>query len=545
MDEEDIFMVLVKGNLLNVSTEETFGAEISIQNGVITCVKPVNCDFKGLILPGFIDAHIHIESSMLTPSRFAEAVIPHGTTSVVADPHEIANVMGLDGINYMIKDASTVPLKVFLTAPSCVPATIFETSGEIISTEEIKNLLKKNDVVALGEMMNFQGVIKNDPIVMAKLEAAIRIGKPIDGHAPLLSGTELCKYILSGISTDHECSDVNEAMEKKRLGMKLMLREGSSAKNLRDLASIGGDFIVSDDKHPEDLLKGHVDEMLKKAIEYGIEPIKAIKMVTLNPGNHYKLNTGNIIPGKAADLILIDNIDDLNIEKVIIDGKLAAKNGKPLFDVRPINIPNTFKLNFKKPSDFDVSVSGSVKNVRVIEVFKDQLITNEISAALNVIDGNLNADLSRDILKIAVVERYGHNMISNAFVKGFGLNCGAIASSVSHDSHNIITVGTNSTDMAKTVNRILRNKGGLCTVSNDIFYDLKLPIAGLMSTKSATEVSNDLKILHHAVDAMGTKLKSPFMSLSFMALLVIPKLKLSDMGLFDVEKFNFVDLIKD
>ena len=538
-------MVLVKGNLLNVSTEETYGAEINIQNGIITCVKPVNHEFKGLILPGFIDAHIHIESSMLTPARFAEAVVPHGTTAVVADHHEIANVLGLEGINYMVKDASTVPLKVFLTAPSCVPSTIFETSGAIISTEEIKNLLKADNVVALGEMMNFPGVIRDDPEVMGKLDAAIRIGKPIDGHAPLLSGSDLCKYIMSGISTDHECSKADEAIEKRRLGMKLMLREGSSAKNLKDLALIGGDFIVSDDKHPEDLLKGHVDEMLKKAIEYGIEPIKAIKMVTMNPANHYNLNTGNIIPGKAADLILIDSIDDLNVEEVIINGKLAAKNGKPLFDVRPCNIPNTFKLNFKKPSDFDVSVEGSVKTVRVIEVFDDQLITNETSSVLDVIDGNLNTNLSSDILKVAVVERYGHERVSNAFVKGFGFKDGAIASSVSHDSHNIIAVGAKSNDMAKAVNTILRSKGGLVAVSKDKIYALELPIAGLMSTKSSTDVSNDLKILHHAVENMGSKLRSPFMLLSFMGLLVIPKLKISDMGLFDVEKFNFVDLIKD
>ncbi len=538
-------MVLVKGNLLNVSTEEIYGAEISIQNGIITCVKPVNREFKGLILPGFIDAHIHIESSMLTPSRFAEAVVPHGTTSVVADPHEIANVLGLDGINYMVKDASNVPLKVFLTAPSCVPATMFETSGAIISTEEIKTLLNDNNVVALGEMMNFPGVVKEDPTVMAKLKAAINIGKPIDGHAPLLSGPELCKYVMSGISTDHECSEANEAIEKKRLGMKLMLREGSSAKNLKDLALIGGDFIVSDDKHPEDLLKGHIDEMLKKAIEYGIEPLKAIKMVTLNPGNHYTLNTGNIIPGKAADLILIDNLDDLNVEDVIINGKLVAKDGKPLFDVRSHPIPNTFELNFTKPSDFNVSAYGSVQTVRVIEVFEDQLITKETSAVLDVLDGNLNTNIDRDILKISVVERYGHGRISNAFVKGFGLKDGAIASSVSHDSHNIITVGTNSKDMANAVNTILNNKGGLVALSKDASYALELPIAGLMSTNSATDVSNDLKLLHRAVEIMGTKLRSPFMSLSFMGLLVIPKLKISDMGLFDVEKFKFVDLIKN
>ena len=399
--------------------------------------------------------------------------------------------------------------------------------------------------MALGEMMNFPGVINNDPEVMAKLDAAMGIGKPIDGHAPLLSGPELCKYVMSGISTDHESSKANEAIEKRRLGMKLMLREGSSAKNLKDLALIGGDFIVSDDKHPEDLLRGHVDEMLKKAIEYGIEPIEAIKMVTVNPAKHYKLNTGNITPGKAADLILIDSIGDLNVEEVIINGKLAAKNGKPLFDVRPSDIPNTFKLNNKKSTDFDVSAAGSVKTVRVIEVFDDQLITDEISSVLDVKDGNLNTNLSSDILKIAVVERYGHGRISNAFVKGFGLKNGAIASSVSHDSHNIIAVGTNSEDMAKAVNMILRSKGGLVAVSKDKVYALDLPIAGLMSTKSAADVSKDLKILHQAVEDMGSKLRSPFMLLSFMGLLVIPKLKISDMGLFNVEKFDFVEVIKD
>lgn len=538
-------MVLIKGNLLNVSTEEIYSAEICIKNGIITCVKPINGNFKGLILPGFIDAHIHIESTMLTPGRFAETVVPHGTTSVIADPHEIANVMGLDGINYMIKDAATVPLKVFLTAPSCVPATIFETTGGNISTEEIKNLLKDDNFVALGEMMNYQGVISSDPNVMAKLEASKINGKPIDGHAPLLSGLNLCKYIKSGILTDHECSEESEAIEKKRLGMKLMLREGSSAKNLKDLAHIGGEFIVSDDKHPEDLLKGHLDVMVKKAVEYGIEPIQAIKMVTLNPGNYYNLNTGDIIPGKAADLLLIDNIEELNIQKVLINGKTVAKEGKCLFDVKINKLPSTFKLKSKIPADFNITADGSFKTVRVIELLQDQLITEESSSILNVTNGNIEANISKDILKIAVIERYGHERVSNAFIKGFGIKDGAIASSVAHDSHNIITVGTNSQDMAKAVNMVLNNKGGLTVVSKSTIYSLELPIAGIMSTKNASDVSNDLKILHKKVGDMGSKLKSPFMSLSFMALLVIPKLKISDMGLFNVEKFEFVDVIRD
>src|SRR5664280_308182 len=466
-------MTLVRGNLLNVSTEEIYGAEISVKNGIITCVKSVKGNFEGLILPGFIDAHIHIESSMLTPSRFAEAVVPHGTTSVVSDPHEIANVMGLNGIEYMSKDSSSVPLKLFLTAPSCVPATVFETSGAVISTEEIVDLLEEDFVVAMGEMMNFPGVLNNDSVVMAKLNAAKKIGKPVDGHAPLLSGSELCKYVLSGISTDHECNTKNEALEKMRLGIKVMLREGSSAKNLKDLATLGGDFIVSDDKHPEDLLIGHVDEMLRKAVEYGIDPVHAVKMVTLNPSNHYNLNTGNIVPGKAADLVFIDSLEELNVERVVIDGTLVAQGGNPLFDVKPIEIPSTFKLKPKNPFDFDIPTKGSNATVRVIKVDDGQLITSETSAILNTKDGKLDANLGEDILS-----------------------------------------------------------------------SLELPVAGLMSNKSLAEVSSDLRILHHAVKEMGSKLKSPFMTLSFMALLVIPKLKISDMGLFDVEKFDFVDLIK-
>jgi adenine deaminase len=538
-------MEKIQGNLLNISTEEIYGAEISFHNGIITCVKKVEANYNGLILPGFIDAHIHIESSMLTPSRFAEAVVPHGTTSIVSDPHEIANVMGVKGIKYMVNDASSVPLKVFLTAPSCVPSTKYETSGSVISTEEIKMLLKDDKMVALGEMMNFPGVLNEDPVVMSKLEAAKRIKKPIDGHSPLLTGANLCKYVMSGISTDHESTLENEALEKKRLGMKLMLRDGSSANNLKDLAMVGGDFIVSDDKHPEDLLNGHVDEMLRNAIEYGIDPIEAVKMVTLNPGNHYNLNTGNLVPGKAADMIFINNMEELKVKKVIIDGCLVAKNGRPLFDVKPIEIPNTFKLKPKNPSDFNVPSKGSTETVRVIEVFEGQLITGEFSTVLNRVDGNLEADLGNDILKIAVVERYGHENVSNAFVKGFGLKYGAIASSVAHDSHNIITIGTNNRDMAKAVNTVLRNEGGLAAVSNDVFYALELPVAGLMSTERVSKVSSELKILHNAVRDMGSNLKSPFMSMSFLALLVIPKLKISDKGLFDVEKFNFVDLIKN
>lgn len=552
----------VKGNLLNVFTEEIYPAEVEVQDGIIKCVKPVKEDLDNLILPGFIDAHIHIESSMLTPSRFAEAVVPHGTTSVVSDPHEIANVMGLEGIEYMINDAAAVPLKIFFTAPSCVPATSFETSGAIIGPEEIEKLLKKDEVVALGEMMNFPGVLNEDPGVMEKIAAAKRVGKPVDGHAPLLSGEELCKYVSAGISTEHECSNAAEALEKKQLGMKIMLREGSSARNLKDLASAGGDFIVSDDKHPEDLLTGHVDEMLKKAIVYGVDPVKALKMVTVNPADHYNLNTGALTPGRAADIVIVDDTENLNIAKVLIDGRLAAENGKPSFHVKTCKIRDTFNLDPKEPSDFDINVNqlskySSTKDkifsektngthaVRVIDAVEGQLLTRESEARLRVENGILKPDILKDVLKIAVVERYGHHRISNAFVHGFGLKEGAIASSVAHDSHNIVVVGTESQDMARVVNSILKQGGGLAAAVRGNCNTLELPVAGLMSTERVSEVSSSLSSLQNLVKVMGCEMKSPFMALSFMALLVIPHLKISDMGLFDADKFDFVEVVKD
>lgn len=535
---------MIKGNLLNVFTEEIYPAEITMENGLIKCVKPVRENLKGYILPGLIDAHIHIESSMLTPSRFAETVIPHGTTSVVSDPHEIANVLGFEGIKYMIQDADSVPLNFFFTAPSCVPATPYETSGAIIGPDDIDVLLYRDDMVALGEMMNFPGVLAGDKEVMAKIEAAKKYKKPVDGHAPLLSGEELCKYISRGISTDHECILKEEVVEKRNLGMKVMLRQGSSAKNLGDLIGAGGDFIVSDDKHPEDLLKGHINLMLKEAVDYGLDPIKAVRMVTINPATHYHLNNGLIAPGKAADLVVVQDLENFNVNKVFIKGNLVAKDNKAMFSVKPLEIGNSFKLGKKKPGNFEIPSNKCQEKVRVIVVMDGQLLTTETDAILRVADGNIEPDIKNDILKIAVVERYGHNRMSNAFIHGFGLHEGAIASSVAHDSHNIIVVGTNVKDMADAVNQLVKNKGGLVAGSDGDYCGLKLPVAGLMSPESSKQVAIQLHTLQGKVNDLGCKLTSPFMSLSFMALLVIPQLKISDKGLFDVESFQFVDVIK-
>ncbi len=535
---------MIRGNLVNPFTEEIYPAEIEMHDGMIRCVKQIEGNFNQFILPGFIDAHIHIESSMLTPSRFAEIVVPHGTTSVVSDPHEIANVMGTSGIKYMIEDASNVPLNVFFTAPSCVPATPFETSGAVIGSKEIEKLIKYEEMVALGEMMNFPGVLSDDPEVIAKIAVSKKYKKPVDGHAPLLTGNELCKYIAAGISTDHECTLKEEVIEKRKLGMKVMLRQGSSAKNLADLIGAGGDFIISDDKHPEDLLKGHVDLMLKEAVELGEDPVKALKMVTINPAVHYNLNSGLISPGKSADMVIVEDLKNFKVKEVYIAGNAAAREGKALFSVNPVELEGTFKISSKKPADFEISSSKKEEKVRVIDVVEGQLLTEESEAVLQVMNNKIEPDVENDILKIAVLERYGHNKMTNAFVHGFGLKKGAIASSVAHDSHNIIAVGTNSHDMADAVNKLVKNNGGLVTASKGCIHSLKLPIGGLMSTKSAEDVAFKLEVLHNALVDMGCKLASPFMTMSFLALLVIPKLKISDMGLFDVEKFDFVDVIK-
>lgn len=563
---------MIRGNILNVFTEEIYPAEIEIENGLVKCVNKIKGDFEGIILPGLIDAHIHIESSMLTPSFFAQAVVPYGTTAVVADPHEIANVMGMEGINLMLKDSENVPLHIFFTAPSCVPATPFETSGAIIGPDEIDILMEKEDIVALGEMMNFPGVINEDPQVIAKINSAHHHKKPVDGHAPLLSGQELCKYVSKGISTDHECSSMVEASEKKELGMKIMVRDGSSAKNLEDLILAGGEFLVSDDKHPGDLSQGHMDHIIKKAIHYGMDPIKAIKMATINPSNHYSLNMGAISPGREANFVLVDNLENFNVKKVFIGGKLVAKDKTALFHPKHIGSGNTIVLKKTKPSDFTISLSGNEVIVRCIDVFDKQLITSESEARLQIIDNEIIADIAQDILKIAVIERYGksHSKIKNhsknmqtselsenevacgnktkdislAFVRGFGIKEGAFASSVAHDSHNIIVVGTDSNYMAQAVNILIKNKGGLAAVSKNNQKSLKLPVAGLMASENAEMISSKLDELHLMAREMGCLLESPFMTMSFMALLVIPNLKISDKGIFDVSKFEFVDLIK-
>lgn len=539
--------MIIKGNILNVFTDEVYPAEIKIENGKIESIKEVNKYFKDLIVPGFIDAHIHIESSLLTPSRFAEVALKHGTTSVVADPHEIANVMGMEGIEYMREDAKHSPLNYYFTAPSCVPTTNFETAGGKINAHDIDHLLRRDDFVALGEVMDYPAVIKHEKRIMDKINIAKKYDKPIDGHAPLLSGFDLQDYVKCGITTDHECTSLPEAMEKRRYGMKIMIREGSENHALEALLHSGGDFIVSDDLKAEDLIRGHLDVCLREAVALGMDPFDAIKLVTCNPADHYNINAGAIAPGRKADLVFIDNLEDFNVKRVIINGNTIYKKQKLLYRANPKSVKNTINLKHRNSDDFNVKVLNSKANsatVNVITVSDDTIITGASTAKLNVEKGNVIPSVFEDVLKVSVLDRYGRNSLSNGFIKGFGIKNGAIGSSVSHDSHNVVVVGTNGRYMAEAVNLIHKNKGGLVAVSGNESVDLPLPIAGLMSADAAGSVAQKSEELNEFVQDMGCSLRSPFTTLSFIALPVVPSLKMTNKGLFDVNKQEFIDVIK-
>ena len=564
--------------LLDVLTDSVYPARITVSDGVFKEIVPIQVteetkiDVEGLLLPGFIDSHIHIESSMLTPAQFAKVAVRHGTTAVVCDPHEIANVSGIPGIEFMIENAKTVPFNFYFAAPSCVPATSFETSGAILNSDDIEYLLKKDEIVALAEMMNFPGVINGDEEVLRKLELARQYKKPIDGHAPLVSGRDLDKYLEQYIITDHECSNFQEAIEKKQKGMKIMVRDGSSAKNMealldfherldylknqdsfgiiptdvleRRISSPMFDFIVSDDKNPNDLLEGHLNLSVKKAADLGVDILKAIEMVTINPAAHYSLDGGVIVTGARADFIIVDNLKDLNVLKTYIGGECVFDGENVLFDVDDVEVTNTVNATKKQASDFDVCFDGDECEVNVIECFNGELLTQKATATLKTKDGKVQPDIYQDVLKIAVVERYGHDNVANAFIKGFGLKKGAIASSTAHDSHNIIVVGYDAEMMAEAVNTVIENMGGIAVVSEDFRDSLSLPIAGLMTNDDAELVASKLTVLQKMASALGCKIDAPFMTMAFMALLVIPSLKISDLGLFDGDSFEFIDVIR-
>jgi len=542
-------MLEIEGNILDVFNESIYPAKIIIHENKILKIKKSTLEYKNYILPGYIDAHVHIESSLLCPSRFAEIVIPHGTVATVSDPHEIANVLGIEGITYMIEDAKNTPLKIFYTAPSCVPATIFETNGATLTHKEIEMLLKMNEIVALGEVMDYYAVINEDEEMLRKINAAKRLGKVIDGHAPLLRGELLRKYVSFGISTDHESVFYDEALEKAKLGVKIMIREGSVAKNFKELIKLVKEnfecFFVTDDILVTDLLKGHIDLLLNEALKYNIDPIKALKCVSLYPVMHYKLPVGLLRENDYADFVIVKSLDNFSPEEVYINGSLVAKNGKALFTVSPKQTGNTVKANFLEENRIKIKTDKDEVKINVIGIVEDQIITKHLIENIKAKNGFAEADNEKDILKIVVVERYGKNNVSVGFIKGFGLKNCAIASSISHDSHNIVAVGDNDKLIVKAVNELILSGGGICLVNHDSKYLLPLPIAGLMSKENSNYVASQLNLLHEKAKDHGCKLKNPFITLSFMTLLVIPEIKIGDKGLFDVKTQRFISVFAE
>ncbi|MGM0383220.1 MAG: adenine deaminase [Thermodesulfobacteriota bacterium] len=532
---------------MDIVKRKIYPGTIEITGGRVARIIEEHTNYSTYLVPGFIDSHIHIESSMLTPMEFARVAVIHGTVGSVSDPHEIGNVMGIDGVRYMITNGDSVLFKFFWGAPSCVPATPFETAGARIDADQVKELLKMDNVKCLSEMMNFPGVLSSDPEVMAKIDSAKLYKKVIDGHAPGLMGEELKKYISYGILTDHESVSRSEASEKIRSGMKIQIREGSAAKNFDELIPIAREhpnkcMFCSDDKHPNDLIAGHIDNMVKRAINYGIDTMNVLRIASLNPIRHYNLDVGLLQVGDTADFLVIDDLKDFNIFKTFINGRLVAENGKTLIEESSKKIVNNFSIQAKRVNDFAITDKNG--KIRIIEAFDGELFTHRLVDEKKVTDGYVVSDTERDILKITVINRYKDSSPSIGFVKNFGLKKGAIASSIAHDSHNIISVGVDDADICRAVNVIIENRGGLSAVCGETEKVLPLPIAGIMSDLNYRDVAKKYIEIDTFAKELGSQLRAPFMTLSFMGLLVIPDIKLSDKGLFDVSTFAFMDLFE-
>jgi len=535
----------VKGNIVDILNKRIFKGEVCLENRQISAIREVNHEVENYILPGFVDAHIHIESSMVVPSEFAKIAVLHGTVATVSDPHEIANVLGVQGVDFMIENGKKVPLKFNFGAPSCVPATSFESAGAVINADDIKLMMENPDINYLAEMMNYPGVLLDDEEVLQKIEHAKNNNKPIDGHAPGLRGDDVTKYIAAGISTDHECFRYDEALEKLQKGMKILIREGSAAKNFEALIDLlpehyNNMMFCSDDKHPDDLLLGHINQLCERAVAKGMDIFKVLQAACVNPVKHYNLEVGLLQVGDPADFILVDNLKEFNVLETYINGELVAKNGKSFVKSVPFEVLNNFNTDIKKVADF--RLASSSKKIRVIEALDGELVTNNIEADSLIVDGNLVSNTATDVLKMTVVNRYKNETPSIAFIKNFGIKEGAIASSVGHDSHNIIAIGVSDEAICKAVNLIIENKGGVCAVTKTTEKVVALPVAGIMSDQPAEIIGNAYAALDAMAKEMGSTLRAPYMSLSFMALLVIPSLKLSDKGLFDGNAFKFTSL---
>ena len=536
----------ISGNIVDVVNKKMFPGIIRVKNGSIEKIlQASDIDCKNYILPGLIDSHVHIESSMVVPSEFARTAVTHGTVASISDPHEIANVLGVGGVDFMINNGKQVPFKFFFGAPSCVPATDFETSGAVINVDDIEKMLLNDDIYYLSEMMNFPGVINENEDVMAKLKAAVKNNKTIDGHAPGLLGNNAKNYFNKGISTDHECFTLDEAIEKAALGVKILIREGSAARNFDNLLPVIKKYpeqvmFCSDDKHPDELLSGHINELISRAIKSGYDLIDVLRAATLNPCVHYNIPVGMLQPGDPADFIVVDSPAEMNVLQTYIDGIKVSENKNtliPSVEVKPVNRFNVSKVNVK-----DISVKADGKRIKVIEVIDGELVTKNKVVDATVNNGQIVSDTAIDILKIVVLNRYTNSPPAVGFVHNFGLKSGAVASTVAHDSHNIIAVGTSDDFICQAVNSLIDVKGGITLNDGNDNFSLPLPVAGLMSTEPVVSVAEKYKLLDTKAKSLGSKLEAPFMTLSFMALLVIPELKISDKGLFDGNKFEFVSL---
>lgn len=537
----------LSGKIVDVVAGLVFPGTITVNNGRIESIVEDAGVFGPLIVPGLIDSHIHIESSMLVPSEFARIAVIHGTTAVIADPHEIANVVGKEGVRFMIENGSRVPFNFYFGAPSCVPATSFESAGAVLGPNEVDEMLSWPEIKFLSEMMNFPGVLHDDEDVMAKIASAKKYHKKIDGHAPGLMGEELAKYASAGISTDHESFTKEEALDKIKNGIKILIREGSAAKNFNELIDLIADYpemimFCSDDKHPDDLMEGHINLLVKRAVSAGYNFMDVIRACTLNPVKHYNLDAGLLQVGDKADFILVDNAEEFNITSTYVSGNLVAQDGVSLIDSVTIVPINNF--NPLMPTPEDLKIKAESKHIKVIRAYNGQLVTSTVHDEATITDGFIESDPDRDILKMVVLNRYKSSKPAIAFISGFGIKQGAIASTVAHDSHNIIALGTDDDSILKAIELVIKNKGGISLYTVDENYSLSLPIAGLMSDKEGIIVARQYELINNAVHKAGSYLDAPFMTLSFMSLLVIPELKLSDKGIFDSTTFKYTKLFE-
>jgi len=538
--------MIISANIVDIPNRQIYFGEVNFENGKIKSIEKKSGESDFFLLPGFVDAHVHIESSMLVPSEFARIAVTHGTVATVSDPHEIANVMGIEGVYFMIKNGKEVPLKFNFGAPSCVPATSFETAGAVIGIDGIEEMMKNPDIKYLAEMMNYPGVLFEDPEVMAKIGVAKKYGKPIDGHAPGLMGEDAKKYISAGISTDHECFTYEEALGKLDLGMKILIREGSAAKNfeaLIDLLPKHADRMMfcSDDKHPDDLIEGHINQLAARAVAKGCNIFDVLQAACINPVEHYNLEVGQMKVGGDADFILVHDLENFKVKATYINGELVSEDGKSFFESVETEIINNFFTDKKSPTDFQLEAKSD--QIQVIKAIDGEIVTKSFLAKTKTKNGLAISDVENDNLKMTVVNRYQNQTPAIAFINNFNLKKGAIASCVGHDSHNIIAVGTDDESLCRAVNLIIENQGGISAVSAEEEQVLPLPIAGIMTNADGYETAKVYAEIDSFVkDKLGCTLTAPFMTLSFMALLVIPQLKLSDQGLFDGKEFKFIQV---